>query len=60
MMGADGVVDLHDGEVSSNPIGANVQTAGYDIARLNDNVIFDNDDNFDMSALPIPEPATGF
>jgi len=49
-------MDLHDGVVSYNRIGANVQTGGFDIERLMDRVIYiDNDRNLDMSDLPVPD-----
>jgi hypothetical protein len=50
-----GTVDLHQGEVSENPIGANIQTDPFDITRLQDDVLFrDNERNLDMSELPVP------
>lgn len=53
----DAGVDLHGGEISWNPIGANIQTQGYDVARLSDNVRFvDNGANLDTQALTVPEP----
>jgi hypothetical protein len=49
-------VDLHDGVVSNHPIGVNIQTGDYDIARLMDNVLFtDNDTNLDSYDLPVPD-----
>jgi hypothetical protein len=55
-----GTMDLHAGVVSSNPIGANVQTAGFDQARINDDVVYrDNQRNLDASGLPLPEPSSG-
>jgi hypothetical protein len=49
-------IDLHDGEVRGNPIGANVQVDGYDVSRLSDTVRFyDNERNLDSTALPVPE-----
>jgi len=58
---AGGTMDLHAGEIVGNPIGANVQTPGFDVMRISDGVAFrDNDRNLDMSALPLPEPSTGF
>jgi hypothetical protein len=51
-----GTMDLHEGEVSNNPIGANVQTEGFDINRLMDRVVFrDNERDLDMTELPVPE-----
>ncbi len=52
-------MDLHDGEVSENVIGACVNVESFDLDHLMDNVIFsDNgrrlDPNFEM---PVPEPA---
>lgn len=55
----DGTADLHEGEITHNVIGANVQSAGYDLARLMDRVLYrDNGANFDSSELPVPEPVT--
>jgi len=52
-----GTLDLQDGVVSDNPIGANVQTEDFDIGRLQDRVAYrDNDRNLDAAALPVPEP----
>jgi len=49
-------VDLSIGVVSGNAIGANVQIEGYDIGRLQDRVIYvDNDQTLDSQALPLPE-----
>ncbi len=51
-----GTMDLHEGVISNNPIGANVQTVGFDINRLMDRVLFtDNNRNLDMSELPVPD-----
>lgn len=48
--------DLREGEVSFNPIGANVQTEGFDIARIQDRVLYrDNDTPLDSSGLAVPE-----
>ncbi len=50
-----GTMDLQDGEVSHNLIGANIQTAGFDVNRLADRVAFhDNERNLDMTELPVP------
>jgi hypothetical protein len=55
----DGAIDLRSGEVSGNPIGANVQVPGYDVARLSNGVIYrDNDRDFDGEAQPVPDPTT--
>jgi hypothetical protein len=53
-----GTMDLHDGEVSGNRIGANVQeVADFSLARLQDGVLFvDNVVDLDTSLLPIPDP----
>lgn len=54
---ADGSLDLSDGEVTGNPIGANVQDEGYDLGRLQSNVLYtDNDRNLDSAVLPVPDP----
>ena len=51
-----GTMDLHNGEVSYNSIGANVQTEEFDVNRLMDNVIYiGNEVNLDTSQLPVPE-----
>lgn len=50
-----GDLDLHHGEIRDNPIGANVQVSGYDLMRLQDDVIYrDNGTNLDGLELPIP------
>jgi len=52
----DGAMDLHVGTVSHNPIGANVQVAGFDLARLSDRVAYsDNGTNLDSVGLPVPD-----
>jgi hypothetical protein len=54
----DGEVDLHDGEVARNPIGANVQAPGFDLARLQDRVRYvDNGEALSTSVLPVPDAA---
>jgi len=54
----DGLLALHDGEVSDNPIGANVQVEGFDFALLQDRVLFhDNGRNLDSSVLAVPDPS---
>ncbi len=53
----DGTVDLADGTVFGNKIGANVQTAGFDVGRLEHDVIWrDNEVNFAGDSLPVPQP----
>ncbi len=50
-----GVMDLHTGIVSNQPIGANVQAEDFDLDRLSDGVLyFDNGTNLDTSGLPVP------
>jgi hypothetical protein len=50
-----GVADLHDGEVYGSPLGANIQTDGFDVARLEDGVMFhDNARNIDRRPLATP------
>ena len=51
-----GSLDLRDGEISHNQIGVNVQSEGFDIDRLLDDVICrDNERNLDTDELPVPE-----
>lgn len=53
--GGGGTMDLSEGEVSHCPIGANVQTEGFDVARLTDRVRFvDNGRDLDSVELPVP------
>lgn len=53
-----GTMDLSVGEVVGNPIGANVQTEGFDSARLADRVVYlDNGVNLDATTLPVPDPS---
>lgn len=50
-----GLMDLHEGRVSRNVVGVNVQTEGFDIERLTDRVIYEeNERNLDSSDLPVP------
>ena len=52
-----GEADMHDGEVSNNDIGANVQTPDFDVARIQDGVVWrDNGITLDASGLPVPMP----
>ena len=52
-----GELDLHEGTVSGNAIGANVQLADYDLGRLQDGVVFaGNGRNIDAAELPVPDP----
>jgi len=58
---AFGQADLHVGVISGNAIGANLQFEGFDPRRLQDGVIYrDNEVTFDTSALPVPEVQQGF
>ena len=58
---AGGVMDLREGTIVRNAIGAAIQTPGFDVARISDGVIFaDNGRNVDMSSLPIPEPTVEY
>jgi len=55
-----GVADLSEGEVVRNPIGANVQTEGFDLSRIQTGAVYrDNDRNLDtMAMLPAPDPGS--
>jgi hypothetical protein len=56
-----GMMDLREGSIVGNPIGAVVQTPGFDVARISERVTYvDNERNLDMSTLPLPEPTVGF
>jgi len=56
-LASGGVVDLQDGIVSGNLVGANVQTEGFDLARLQDRIVYrDNARDLDTTALPLPVP----
>lgn len=51
-----GVLDLHEGEISRNPIGANVQVDSFDLSRIEDDVRYlDNERNLDSSVLAVPD-----
>lgn len=50
-------LDLTDGLVADNPIGACVQREGYDLDRLSAGVTYDNDINIDATTLPVPSAA---
>jgi hypothetical protein len=50
-----GQMDLHQGEISDNPIGAAVAEEGYDFSRLSDQVAYRNNGvNLDARSLPLP------
>ena len=52
-----GTIDLRLGVISRSPIALNVQTEGFDLTRLQDRVVFlDNEINLDATAIPIPDP----
>ncbi len=52
-----GTMDLSGGVVSGSAVGANVQDADFDVARLRTDVVWrDNLRNLDGAALPLPEP----
>jgi hypothetical protein len=54
----DGSLDLHEGEIRGNPIGANVQVPDYDFGRLSDGVVYhDNLLNLDATEIPVPTPS---
>ena len=52
-------MDIHDGVVSKNVIGACVNAEEFDPERLMDNVLYrDNERRFDPNFdMPVPEPA---
>lgn len=54
-IGDGAFIDLHDGEIRGNPIGANVQDPDFDLARIQDGVRYvDNGTPLDTSELPVP------
>ena len=54
-LASGGGVDLHDGEVSENPLGACIDAEGYDLDRLTDGVRYrDNELNLQSTSLPLP------
>ncbi len=53
----DGGLDLANGIVERNPVGANIQVPGYDVTRLTTNVLYrDNGANLDSAELVVPAP----
>ena len=57
-LATDAVLDLRDGEVAENPIGANVQVLDYPVDRLIDRVSYRNNGvNLQGERLELP-PAT--
>ena len=56
----DGSLDLANGVVERNPVGANIQVPGYDVTRLTTNVLYrDNGANLDSAELTVPAPDVG-
>jgi hypothetical protein len=54
-----GAIDLHHGVVAGNPIGATVADPEFEVARLQDDVVFrDNEQTLDSQALPMPGTET--
>jgi hypothetical protein len=54
----DAELDLSGGIVSRSPLGACVQVDGYDLARLTDDVRYeDNGANLEATTLPVPSSA---
>jgi len=54
-LGEGAALDLIDGEIRDNPIGANVQDPAFDLARIQEGVRYlDNGVNLDTSSLPLP------
>ncbi len=52
-----GTIDLVQGEVLRNRIGANVQTEGFDLARLQDRVVYlANEVELDGALMSVPDP----
>ncbi len=55
-VGEGSAMDLIDGEVSANPIGANVQSADFDFSRIGGGVVYrENERNLDATRLPAPD-----
>jgi hypothetical protein len=58
LIGAGGELDLAHGVVAHSPLGACIQEPGYDLARITDDVLYqDNETNFESSTLPVPAPS---
>ena len=55
LLARGGTADLQSGEISENPIGLNVQTAGFDLMRLQHDVIF-RSNQVTLSAMLLPLP----
>ncbi len=57
MVGSDASMDLMSGRVANNVIGANVQAAGYPVARLTSEVTYEsNQTNLDSTTIAVPMP----
>ena len=49
-----GTMDLSDGRIAGHPIGANVQTESFDTARIDSDVLYENNDrNLDAASLSV-------
>jgi hypothetical protein len=56
-VGAGSAMDLATGEIAGCLLGACVQSEGYDLARLSNDVRYrDNGTNLDTTTLPTPDP----
>lgn len=52
-----GTADLQSGEISENPIGVNIQSPDFDLARIQRDVVFrDNVQTLNSALLPLPQP----
>jgi hypothetical protein len=60
-IGPESSVDLTDGQITRNVIGASVQVDGYDVRRIQESVVYtENERNLDRGALPLAEPSASF
>ena len=58
-VGRNGEMDLSEGEVTDNTVGANVQVPGFDVTRLTEGVVYrENGVNLDATELPVPSSST--
>jgi hypothetical protein len=56
--GQDGSLDAVDGQISDNPIGADVELEEYDLTRISQRVLYrDNGRDLQSITLPIPAPS---
>jgi len=57
-LGPGASVDLHNGEITGNDIGACVHEPDYDLSRLTDGVLYDGNRNIPIETrtIPIPDP----